>query len=101
MDGGSGVSNTARPPHQWGFGVAFLCGDDRDRKGRVTRGSTLGGLAREQTPPSLSPSHVRAAGDRRATSHANFLFVWPKLSAQIEAEIGLVWSGLLLNARRP
>jgi len=70
---------TVRPPHQWGFGVAFLCGDDRNRKGRDAREHAWGPGPRTNSPVSFS------LGERRRTPTS--LSVLPKKK-------DLVWSPL-------
>ena len=79
---------TVRPPHQWGFGVAFLCGDDRNRKGRDAREHAWGPGPRTNSPVSFS------LGERRRTptsssSGQNF---------PLGSRPRLVWSGLVSSS---
>ena len=102
MDGGSGVSNTARPPHQWGFGVAFLCGDDRDRKGRDAREHAWGPGPRTNSPVSFSLARPSSRGSESDVARQLPLRLAKTFRSDRGRDwSGLVWSGLLLNARRP
>jgi len=91
MEGGSGVSNTARPPHQWGFGVAFLCGDDRDRKGRDAREHAWGPGPRTNSPVSFSLARPSSRGSESDVARQLPL----RLAKTFRSDRGRDWSGLV------